>query len=83
MTVLVLSGMMEIDWLHDGNRLVHPGPMMGVDRGQFHHLIGMDWAQNQSKVEINVGSHQVPFPMCTLETLQKNCSKGSLLLTFC
>ena len=30
-----------------------------------------------------VGSHQVPFPMCTLETLQKYCSTGSLLLTFC
>ena len=32
---------------------------------------------------IGVGSHQVPFPMCTLETLQKYCSTGSLLLTFC
>ena len=31
----------------------------------------------------NVGSHQVPFPMCTLETLQKYCSTSSLLLTFC
>ena len=31
----------------------------------------------------HVGSHQVPFPMCTLETLQKYCSTGSLLLTFC
>ena len=30
-----------------------------------------------------VGSHQVPFPMCTLETLQKYCSTSSLLLTFC
>ena len=30
-----------------------------------------------------VGSHQVPFPMCTLETLQKNCSTSSLLLIFC
>ena len=30
-----------------------------------------------------VGSHQVPFPMCTLETLQYFCSTGSLLLTFC
>ena len=30
-----------------------------------------------------VGSHQVPFPMCTLETLQNYCSTGSLLLTFC
>ena len=34
-------------------------------------------------VELSVGSHQVPFPMCTLETLQKYCSTGSLLLTFC
>ena len=32
---------------------------------------------------MTVGSHQVPFPMCTLETLQKYCSTGSLLLTFC
>ena len=30
-----------------------------------------------------VGSHQVPFPMCTLETLQKYCSTSSLLLNFC
>ena len=30
-----------------------------------------------------VGSHQVPFPMYTLETLQIYCSTGSLLLTFC
>ena len=30
-----------------------------------------------------VGNHQVPFPMCTLETLQKYCSTSSLLLTFC
>ena len=31
----------------------------------------------------SVGSHQVRFPMCTLETQQKYCSTGSLLLTFC
>ena len=31
----------------------------------------------------DVGRHQVPFPMCTLEALQKYCSTGSLLLTFC
>ena len=31
----------------------------------------------------HVGSHQVPFPMCTLETLQKYCSTSSLLLNFC
>ena len=34
-------------------------------------------------LEPTVGSHQVRFPMCTLETLQKYCSTGSLLLTFC
>ena len=45
---------MEIDWSHDENRLVHPGPMMGIDRVRFHQLIGMDWAQNQSKIEIKL-----------------------------
>ena len=34
-------------------------------------------------IEGIVGSHQVCFPMCTLETLQKYCSTNSLLLTFC
>ena len=34
-------------------------------------------------INSDVGSHQVPFPMCTLETLQKYCSTSSLLLTFC
>ena len=38
------------------------------------------WSTYQPKL---VGSHQVPFPMCTLETLRKHCSTGSLLLTFC
>ena len=42
----------------------------------------MGWKKASGHL-ICVGSHQVPFPMCTLETLQKNCSKGSLLLTFC
>ena len=50
MMVMLLSHMMEIDWSHDEIQLVHPGPMMGIDRVQFHHLIGMDWAQNQSKL---------------------------------
>ena len=36
-----------------------------------------------SKMTELVGSHQVSFPMYTLETLQKYCSTGSLLLTFC
>ena len=54
MMVTFLSCMMELDWSHDEIRLDHLGPMMGIDRGQFHHLIGMDWAQNQSKIEIKL-----------------------------
>ena len=27
---------------------------MGIDRVQFHHLIGMDWDQNQSEIEIKL-----------------------------
>ena len=54
MMVTFLSYMTEIDWSHDGNQLVHLGPMMGIDRVQFHHLIGMDWAQKQSKIEIKL-----------------------------
>ena len=38
---------------------------------------------NVERTSPTVGSHQVPFPMCTLETLQKYCSTSSLLLTFC
>ena len=49
MTVMFLSHMIEIDWSNDGIRLIYPGPMMGIDRVQPHHLIGMDWAQNQSR----------------------------------
>ena len=47
-------------------------------------IIGMKEQIQQftDKIQI-VGSHQVPFHMCTLETLQKYCSTGSLLLTFC
>ena len=43
------------------------------------------WMPNQNLAEsaISVGSHQVSFLMCTLETLQKYCSTSSLLLTFC
>ena len=67
----------------------------GIDS---HELQGLDVVQCAALVETNhgivnlimneyvcygVGSHQVPFPMCTLETLQKYCSTGSLLLTFC
>ena len=39
-TVMILSHTMEINWLHDKIQLVH--------------LIGMDWAQNQSKIEIKL-----------------------------
>ena len=51
MMVTFLSHMIEIDWLNDEIRLVYPGPMMGTDRVQPYHLIGMDWAQNQSRIE--------------------------------
>ena len=47
MTVMFLSHMIEINWSDDRIRLVYPGPMMGIDRA--HHLIGMDWVQNQSR----------------------------------
>ena len=46
-----LSCLMEIDWSNDEIRLVYLGSTMGIDRVQPHHLIGMDWAQNQSKIE--------------------------------
>ena len=50
--------MREIDLSHDEIRLVHLGPMMGIDMVQVHHLIGMDWAQDQSKIEIKlINSH--------------------------
>ena len=42
---------MEIDWSNDEIRLVYPGPMLGIESIQSHHLVGMDWAQNQSKIE--------------------------------
>ena len=45
MTVLVLNCMVEINGLHHGKGDMHPGPMMGIDRVQFHHLIGIDWAR--------------------------------------
>ena len=35
----------------DGIRLGIPGSMMGTDRVHPHHLIGVDWAQSQSKIE--------------------------------
>ena len=33
----------------DGIQLGIPGSMMGTDRVCLHHLIGVDWAQNQSR----------------------------------
>ena len=33
----------------DGIQLGDPGPMMGIDRVHPHHLIGVDWAQDQSR----------------------------------
>ena len=48
MAVTFLSHVMDIDRLNDGIRLGDLGPMMGIDRVCPHHLIGVDWAQNQS-----------------------------------
>ena len=33
----------------DVNRLGIPGSVMGTDRVCPHHLIGVDWSQNQSR----------------------------------
>ena len=33
----------------DVNRPGIPGSVMGIDRVRPHHLIGVDWAQNQSR----------------------------------
>ena len=33
----------------DGIRPGIPGSVMGADRVRPHHLIGVDWAQNQSR----------------------------------
>ena len=49
MTVTFLSHVIETDWSNDGIQPGDPGPMMGIDRVQPHHLIGVDWAQNQSR----------------------------------
>ena len=38
----------------DGIRLGIPGSMMGTDRVCPHHMIGVDWAQNQSEIEIKL-----------------------------
>ena len=49
MTVMFLSHVIDMDWLNDEIQLGDPGPMMGIDRVCPHHLIGVDWAQNQSR----------------------------------
>ena len=38
----------------DGIRPGIPGSMIGTDRVRPHHLIGVDWAQNQSEIEIKL-----------------------------
>ena len=42
---------MRLIWIGpiDVNRPGIPGSMMGTDRVRPHHLIGVDWAQNQSR----------------------------------
>ena len=49
MAVMFLSCVIDIDRSNDEIRLGDPGPMMGIDRVCPHHLIGVDWAQNQSR----------------------------------
>ena len=49
MTVTFLSHVIDIDWSNDGIQPGDLGPMMGIDRVWPHHLIGVDWAQNQSR----------------------------------
>ena len=49
--VTFLSHAMDINRLNDGIQLGDLGPMMGIDRVCPHHLIGVDWAQNQSRIE--------------------------------
>ena len=40
--------LIRIGWI-DGIRPGIPGSVMGTDRVCPHHLIGVDWAQNQSR----------------------------------
>ena len=40
--------LIQIGWI-DGIRPGIPGSVMGTDRVRHHHLIGVDWAQNQSR----------------------------------
>ena len=47
--VTFLSRAMDIDRLNDGIRPGDLGPMMGIDRVRPHHLIGVDWAQDQCR----------------------------------
>ena len=47
--VMFLSHAIDIDWSNEEIRPGDRGPMMGIDRVCPHHLIGVDWAQNQSR----------------------------------
>ena len=49
--VAVAFLVMQLTWIGqiDGNQPGIPGSMMGTDRVRPHHLIGVDWAQNQSR----------------------------------
>ena len=46
--VFLVVRLIRIGWI-DGNQPGIPGSMMGTDRVRPHHLIGVDWAQNQSR----------------------------------
>ena len=64
----------------------HPNDVENIDfEVEFEWLMiaKIEDADADTMLGQHVGSHQVPFPMCTLETLQKYCSTSSLLLTFC
>ena len=50
-TVKFFSHAIDMDWLDDEISLGDPGPMMGIDSVHPHHLIGVDWAQNQSTIK--------------------------------
>ena len=50
--VCVAVAFLVMQWIPigqiDGNQPGNPGSMMGIDRVHPHHLIGVDWAQDQS-----------------------------------
>ena len=47
--VTSLSHVIRTNWSNDGIQPGDPGPMMGIDRDWPHHLIGVDWAHDQSR----------------------------------